>query len=549
MSDSPIAVPDTDNVMGKLNSIVESGVELYRGYELLLKYIPQSDPRYYWFEKAVIINKQATSSGVSQASDPASDFILAYSKYGLLLDSKSSNLAATSDAIAKSVLVDVVNGGAIPIFKEMLSTDIVSALNVGGQTIGGWGGAFYYWNLEYEGSTVGAHIQSNAQELEKFLLSSAVATVSTLSGAGEKYSVSQIIDIIGATSGASLPFELKQEIAWMVADTLETSKVDHDTEHFGKWTYDKVKDEFFWIIPEDAAGAGERVVAQGEEASFLFQRYAYRLSIESKGLNDINIVLAKLGMFHSIPEEHQCFCGGSLILMWPDSRNYEAALLGDEGIHLNFPNAWKKPIEEIGPGDLVLSYDKEGRLKPGNVTRLFRNTATHILDFWGSKVTPGHAYLCAKGRYDGEHIPLMDILREDAAVVRADGVEVRANTGVPVGDPLDGFVQVVVGAPTPEGGFEVRKAGKVRLGSRVILEDGRDFCVADVIAAGGGQVGDDGLIATEGCPEGAPFHWPFGDSLPNPEDYILKRSGVTLAEIYAANEWESGRSRLSAPIQ
>ncbi|MEP5760106.1 MAG: hypothetical protein ABJ327_12515 [Litoreibacter sp.] len=42
-------------------------------------------------------------------------------------------------------------------------------------------------------------------------------------------------------------------------------------------------------------------------------------------------------------------------------------------------------------------------------------------------------------------------------------------------------------------------------------------------------------------------HWPYGDKIPNPEDYILQRSDLTLEEIYTANEWEQIGTRMPAP--
>jgi hypothetical protein len=47
----------------------------------------------------------------------------------------------------------------------------------------------------------------------------------------------------------------------------------------------------------------------------------------------------------------------------------------------------------------------------------------------------------------------------------------------------------------------------------------------------------DGRVALPGAPAPQPFAW--AGSLPAPEDYVLRRSGLTLAGIYAAEEWES----------
>ena len=79
-------------------------------------------------------------------------------------------------------------------------------------------------------------------------------------------------------------------------------------------------------------------------------------------------------------------------------------------------------------GDIVVSPDKWGRLQPGRVTRTMTNIATHILDFWGTGVTPGHVYNCADGPLKGGFAPLMDILRMDDAIMRADGTMIRAAT-------------------------------------------------------------------------------------------------------------------------
>ena len=84
-----------------------------------------------------------------------------------------------------------------------------------------------------------------------------------------------------------------------------------------------------------------------------------------------------------------------------------------------------KPIAAIRPGDMVLSPDKTGTLVPARVTRTFVNDVAHVLDFHGTGVTPGHVFLCGAGRFKGRHVPLIDILRDDGAVVRQDGRRLR----------------------------------------------------------------------------------------------------------------------------
>jgi hypothetical protein len=99
-----------------------------------------------------------------------------------------------------------------------------------------------------------------------------------------------------------------------------------------------------------------------------------------------------------------------------------------------------KPIAAVRPGDMVLSPDKTGTLVPARVTRTFVNDVAHVLDFHGTGVTPGHAFLCGAGRFQGRHVPLLDILRDDGAVVRQDGSLMRASTGCAVSSAADALV-------------------------------------------------------------------------------------------------------------
>lgn len=64
----------------------------------------------------------------------------------------------------------------------------------------------------------------------------------------------------------------------------------------------------------------------------------------------------------------------------------------------------------------------------------------------------------------------------------------------------------------------------------------RSFSVADLIEAGGGTVGEDELIRVSDDCHGMPFHWEFGDMLPQHEDFVLACSGTTLEDIYKAGD-------------
>ncbi|MCA3234818.1 MAG: hypothetical protein INH06_21315, partial [Cupriavidus sp.] len=193
---------------------------------------------------------------------------------------------------------------------------------------------------------------------------------------------------------------------------------------------------------------------------------------------------------------------------------------------ITLANGTTKPIEAIRPEDRVMTYDSRGALVPARVTRTFVNDVTNVLDFHGTGVTPGHVFLCGAGRFQGRHVPLLDILRDDGAVVRQDGSLMRASTGCAVGSDGDRLIQVVAADGT---------RGHLRSGMRVAGETG-EVTVSALIAQAGGTICDD-RVALPGAPAPQAFSW--AGSLPAPEDYVLRQSGLTLAEIYAADEWES----------
>ncbi|MCP4138557.1 MAG: hypothetical protein GY754_46795, partial [bacterium] len=77
----------------------------------------------------------------------------------------------------------------------------------------------------------------------------------------------------------------------------------------------------------------------------------------------------------------ECFLAGTMIDMWPLDLKPDASGHYDEKVVL--AKIWQKPIEEVTPDDWVVSYDDNGRLKPGRVTRTFQNHSKHILDVHG----------------------------------------------------------------------------------------------------------------------------------------------------------------------
>jgi hypothetical protein len=212
------------------------------------------------------------------------------------------------------------------------------------------------------------------------------------------------------------------------------------------------------------------------------------------------------------------------------------------GTPILLPGGVSKPIEELIPGDVVQSYDAFGRLVPGRVTRTFRNAVSHILDVHGLKVTPGHATLCGEGLFKGRHVPIIDILLSDGALVRADGTLMRMAINAPVGSVADAFVKVACALTSGDMQADTLTDGEMRVGTLLFDRDGAPVSVLDCLLADGYFFdAETGLVAKPGeAPH--PLFW-FG-RLPRPEDYILTRSQETLEGILTGGEWEGSQSEL-----
>lgn len=230
----------------------------------------------------------------------------------------------------------------------------------------------------------------------------------------------------------------------------------------------------------------------------------------------------------------------------PTPRPTRECFLPDTAIYQ--PDHNSKPIADIQTGDVVQSYDLDGTLVSGRVTRTMQNRVRYILDVHGLMVTPGHVTLCGDGRFAGQHVPMIDILRSDGALVKESGAMVRAGTNCRIGSKNDQMIQVIAGEYQSDGSFNITDQGQIRLGTRYITSDGFDISVRDLIRKAGGKVDHDGLIRTTKGGERVPFWWHFGPTLPKPEDYVLQRSKLTLNDIYQAGEWEAVRPRMPVPL-
>ncbi|MCU0904193.1 MAG: Hint domain-containing protein [Tabrizicola sp.] len=203
-----------------------------------------------------------------------------------------------------------------------------------------------------------------------------------------------------------------------------------------------------------------------------------------------------------------------------------------------------KPIESIRPGDTVLSYTADGTLVPGRVTRTFQKDVTHLLDVHGLNVTPGHVTLCGDGIFRGRHVPIIDILLSDGALVQTDGTLIRIAINAPVGSLADAIVKVAAGLTPEDVQADQLTEGEMRVGTLLFDREGQAISVLDCLTAEGYAFDPEtGLVAK---PDEAPhpLHW-FGP-IPRPEDYVLRRSRETLADIVTGGEWEGSPSILIA---
>jgi hypothetical protein len=212
------------------------------------------------------------------------------------------------------------------------------------------------------------------------------------------------------------------------------------------------------------------------------------------------------------------------------------------GTLIQLSDGSEKQIEDIEPGDRVQSYDPTGALVPGRVTRTFRNEVSHLLDVHGLKVTPGHVTFCGDGQFAGRHVPIIDILLSDGALVRENGELIRLAINKPVGSLEDQFVQVRYAASSENLHLGKFDTGRMRVGTLLFCRENKPISVLDCMKAQDLKFDPEtGLVSpSEGNFE--PLNW-FGP-LPRPEDFILRRSQETLDNIITGGEWEGAASEL-----
>ena len=259
MAQIDLTTDQVDEVLGYLNRADYPGGYTYVGS--IIKGHPAFDQSTaFWFEKARLIN-------LNIRSDSSDVYIRSATACGLRWDSKLGNdavanarmLQATSDNIARAVLGQVAADRAISNVNVFLNKDIVGALSAG-QTIGGWGGAFYYWNAPFVPpetaavTTVGDYIRAHPDDYEKFIACNAVsardailetklpglepsATIPGRLDAIVLARVKLVFDGLAVNGQAQAPQSVKDEIQERVAWIMTGGRAAGSPDHVGDYTY------------------------------------------------------------------------------------------------------------------------------------------------------------------------------------------------------------------------------------------------------------------------------------------------------------------------
>jgi hypothetical protein len=180
----------------------------------------------------------------------------------------------------------------------------------------------------------------------------------------------------------------------------------------------------------------------------------------------------------------------------------------------------EKPIEDIRPGDLVMSFDPSadqgrGALVPKPVSRTFQNITRSIIDLRGLHMTPGHVCLTDDGRFE----TIAEILLRDGILVEADGTPIRARTGAKIGSMED--IPVLIAYPDEKTGKEIFVRARAGIPCCLVRErDGtmRHRSLALMLRAYHQTLTPDGLIQSPDGSLGEATDWPE-ESTPMDEDY------------------------------
>lgn len=135
----------------------------------------------YFFNGAQQVNANSSNSD-------GNNFIRGITAAGLAWDGllasgsgREPQIQGISDSIARNVFRQIIDDAGIPPIATILANDALVAVQQHGQTLGGWGAAFYYWDTPIfdDGRTVGQAILASPADYEKFLAVNAKALLET----------------------------------------------------------------------------------------------------------------------------------------------------------------------------------------------------------------------------------------------------------------------------------------------------------------------------------------------------------------------------------
>ncbi len=186
----------------------------WEGYTYLRSILDQDSDSadfLYWLSKAIEINSNLYES-------EANTYIRAVTRNGLLFSGQSADPAKiqhNSDLIGMQVISDILTNKVVPDLQQIIVNDVQAAITSGGQSIGGWGGSFYYWNLVWNGSeTVGQSIRSDLAEYDKFVTANAKAALEAI----DKYGITW--EQIVTASNAQVDATAYSDIQTRIVETL-----------------------------------------------------------------------------------------------------------------------------------------------------------------------------------------------------------------------------------------------------------------------------------------------------------------------------------------
>ena len=129
-------------------------------------------------------------------------------------------------------------------------------------------------------------------------------------------------------------------------------------------------------------------------------------------------------------------------------------------------NGQNTSIKNVKIGDEILAFSSStGRIEPARITQIHKTPDQPVIDFHGTRVTPGHVF----AQPDEAWREIGAILLADAFVVNEDGEIIRARTGDVVSPETFALLQATIG-PSGVPAFEVA-AGRMASPSQTAPED------------------------------------------------------------------------------